>query len=248
MNQPAININNVFFRYPGQDKPFLENFNLTIQKGKRFGLFGPNGSGKTTLMMLMTGLLSPQKGTIDLLGNDIQKNDATVKKLFGFVPQDFSFYQELSPVENLQYFGALSGLKKNEIKEKTNLLLDILGLVKEKNTPVKKFSGGMKRRVNIAIGVIHSPQILFLDEPTVGVDVQTRSAIIDYLKELNNNGTTLIYTSHQLMEAEELCDHIALVNEGKIIAHDSLASLLNQYGTDALEDLFLNLTGKKYRD
>ncbi len=248
MNQPAININNVFFRYPGQDKPFLENFNLTIQKGKRFGLFGPNGSGKTTLMMLMTGLLSPQKGTIDLLGNDIQKNDATVKKLFGFVPQDFSFYQELSPVENLQYFGALSGLKKNEIKEKTNLLLDILGLVKEKNTPVKKFSGGMKRRVNIAIGVIHSPQILFLDEPTVGVDVQTRSAIIDYLKELNKNGTTLIYTSHQLIEAEELCDHIALVNEGKIIAHDSLASLLNQYGTDALEDLFLNLTGKKYRD
>lgn len=248
MNQPAINIDNVFFRYPGQDKPFLENFNLTIQKGKRFGLFGPNGSGKTTLMMLMTGLLSPQKGTIHLLGNDIQKNDATVKKLFGFVPQDFSFYQELSPVENLQYYGALSGLRKNEIKEKTNLLLDILGLIKEKNTPVKKFSGGMKRRVNIAIGVIHSPQILFLDEPTVGVDVQTRSAIIDYLKELNKNGTTLIYTSHQLMEAEELCDHIALVNEGKIIAHDSLASLLNQYGTDALEDLFLNLTGKKYRD
>ncbi len=248
MNQPAINIDNVFFQYPGQDKPFLQDFNLTIQKGERFGLFGPNGSGKTTLMMLMTGLLSPQKGTIHLLGNDIQKNDVTVKKLFGFVPQDFSFYQELSPVENLQYFGALSGLKKNEIKEKTNLLLDILGLIKEKNTPVKKFSGGMKRRVNLAIGVIHSPQILFLDEPTVGVDVQTRSAIIDYLKELNKNGTTLIYTSHQLVEAEELCDHIALVSEGKIIAHDNLASLLCQHGNDALEDLFLNLTGKKYRD
>lgn len=248
MNKPAIHIDNVFFQYPGQDKPFLQNFNLTIQQGERFGLFGPNGSGKTTLMMLMTGLLSPQKGDILLLGNNIQKNDASVKKLFGFVPQDFSFYQELSPAENLQYFGALSGLKKNEIKEKTNFLLGILGLKNEKNTAVKNFSGGMKRRVNLAIGVIHSPQILFLDEPTVGVDVQTRTAIIDYLKELNKNGTTLIYTSHQLVEAEELCDHIALVDDGKVIAHDSLETLLSQYGHDALEDLFLNLTGKKYRD
>ena len=248
MKQPAIHIEDVFFQYPGQDKPFLQNFNLTVQQGERFGLFGPNGSGKTTLMLLMTGLLSSQKGEILLLGNNIQKNDASVKKLFGFVPQDFSFYQELSPAENLQYFGALSGLTKNEIKEKTNFLLGILGLMNERNTPVKKFSGGMKRRVNLAIGVIHNPMILFLDEPTVGVDVQTRTAIIDYLKELNKNGTTLIYTSHQLVEAEELCDHIALVDDGKIIAQDSLETLLSQYGHGALEDLFLNLTGKKYRD
>lgn len=248
MNKPAIHIEDVFFQYPGQDKPFMQSFNLNIQQGARFGLFGPNGSGKTTLMMLMTRLLSPQKGEILLLGNNIQKNDASVKKLFGFVPQDFSFYQELSPAENLQYFGALSGLSKNEIKEKTNFLLGILGLKNEKNTPVNKFSGGMKRRVNLAIGVIHDPQILFLDEPTVGVDVQTRSAIIDYLKELNKNGTTLIYTSHQLVEAEELCDHIALVDDGKIIVHDSLETLLSQHGHDALEGLFLNLTGKKYRD
>lgn len=248
MNAPAIKIDNLFFQYPGQDEAFLQAFHLTIQKEKRFGLFGPNGSGKTTLMMLMTGLCIPQKGRIQLLGNDIQKDGATVKHLFGFVPQDFSFYNELTPVENLQYFGALSGLNKNEIKVQTSSLLKILGLVKEKDTPVKKFSGGMKRRLNLAIGVLNKPRILFLDEPTVGVDVQSRTAIIQYLKELNEYGTTLIYTSHQLMEAEELCDEIALIDEGKIIVQDQLDKLLNHYQHDALESLFLNLTGKKYRD
>lgn len=248
MNVPAIQINNISFKYPGKDQPFLQDFNLTIPKGKRFGLFGPNGSGKTTLMKLMAGLCIPQNGSIQLLGNDIQKTSVSVKQLFGLVPQDFSFYHELSPKENLQYFGALTGLNKNEIKLQTSFLLNILGLIKEQHTPVKKFSGGMKRRVNLAIGVIHTPEVLFLDEPTVGVDVQSRTAIIQYLKELNENGTTLIYTSHQLVEAEELCDEIALIDDGKIIAHNQLENLLSQYQHDALESLFLNLTGKKYRD
>lgn len=248
MSVPAIQINNISFKYPGKDQPFLQDFNLTIPKGKRFGLFGPNGSGKTTLMKLMTGLCIAQHGSIQLLGNDIQKTGVSVKQLFGLVPQDFSFYHELSPKENLQYFGALTGLNKNDIKLQTSFLLNILGLMKEQHTPVKKFSGGMKRRVNLAIGVIHTPEVLFLDEPTVGVDVQSRTAIIQYLKELNENGTTLIYTSHQLVEAEELCDEIALIDDGKIIAHDQLENLLSQYQHDALESLFLNLTGKKYRD
>ncbi|HEX4852362.1 MAG TPA: ABC transporter ATP-binding protein, partial [Puia sp.] len=161
---------------------------------------------------------------------------------------EFSFYPELTPVENLSFFGAWSGLRSDEIKQRTNELLKTLGLDEYHSMPVGKFSGGMKRRINLAIAVMHHPQILFLDEPTVGVDVQTRHAIIAYLKSLNEKGTTLIYTSHQLDEAEELCERIAMIDEGKIIAIDNLENLLNQHHQDGLEGLFLSLTGKAYRD
>jgi ABC-2 type transport system ATP-binding protein len=185
---------------------------------------------------------------VRLAGTEIKNNRKSIQHLFGFVPQDFSFYHELSPVENLDFFGAWAGLTRQKIRAKTNTLLDILGLQDVKDQPVEKFSGGMKRRVNLAISVIHEPSILFLDEPTVGVDVQTRHSIIHYLKELNRQGTTLIYTSHQLNEAEDLCETIALLDEGKIIANNSLTSLLEEHRQDGLEGLFLTLTGKEYRD
>ena len=165
-----------------------------------------------------------------------------------FVPQDFSFYQELTPAENLEFFGAWSGLRRAAIKKRTTELLDILGLSDMRNKPIQHFSGGMKRRVNLAIGVIHNPRILFLDEPTVGVDVQSRHAIIHYLKSLNEKGTTLVYTSHQLGEAEELCEQVALIDEGKIIACDDLSHLLQAHQQEGLEGLFLSLTGRAYRD
>jgi ABC-2 type transport system ATP-binding protein len=248
MKPLAVNIQDITFNYPGHASPLFRNLNLKIAEGEKFGLFGPNGAGKTTLMNLMTGLLSFNAGSIQLLGNEIKKHDKSINKLFGFIPQDFSFYRELSPKENLEFFGAWAGLNSRQIKARTNELLDILALKDVRDTPVQNFSGGMKRRVNLAIGVIHNPRILFLDEPTVGVDVQTRLAIIDYLKELNNNGTTLVYTSHQLSEAEGLCEKIALIDDGKIIANDDLDSLLEQHGQDGLEGLFLNLTGKNYRN
>lgn len=244
MNPLAVNIQDLAFGYPGQSSTIFSNFSLKIAEGERFGLFGPNGSGKTTLINLITGVLSFSDGSIKLLGNEIKKHDKSINKLFGYVPQDLSYYQELSPAENLEFFGAWSGLCTQEIKTRTKELLGILGLTEVRNTPVHKFSGGMRRRVNLAIGVIHNPKILFLDEPTVGVDVQTRVAIINYLKELNKNGTTLIYTSHQLNEAEGLCDKIALIDRGKIIAHDDLDTLLVKHGQEGLEGLFLNLTGK----
>ena len=245
----AIDVENMGFRYPGNPDLSFSKLNLKITKNQRFGLFGPNGAGKTTLISLMTGLLSADEGHIKLLGQEVgRQNSNAVNKLFGFVPQDFSFYQELSPVENLEFFGAWSGLDKPTIKKRTDELLHILGLEEVRDKPVQKFSGGMKRRVNLAIGVIHQPEILFLDEPTVGVDVQTRHAIINYLLELNKNGTTLIYTSHQLSEAEGLCEQVALLDDGKIIAQDSLDKLLKDYKQDDLEQLFLNLTGKEYRN
>jgi ABC-2 type transport system ATP-binding protein len=245
----AIDVENMGFHYPGNDEVSFSNLNLKVGKGERFGLFGPNGAGKTTLISLMTGLLTADKGSVKLLGHEMGKrNESATNRLFGFVPQDFSFYQELSPVENLEFFGAWSGLSKQAIKHRTNELLDILGLNEVRDKQVQKFSGGMKRRVNLAIGVIHNPEILFLDEPTVGVDVQTGHAIINYLLDLNKKGTTLVYTSHQLSEAEDLCQQVALIDGGKIIAQDSLRNMLKDHNQESLEQLFLNLTGKEYRN
>ena len=248
MTPLAVRVQNLGFTYPGQTNMCFSHLNLEVEAGSRFGLFGPNGAGKTTLMNCMTGLLHFREGSIELLGNEVSPQNKNIRKLFGFVPQDYAFYQELSPAENLEYFGALSGLTKKESDIRTDELLEVLGLTDVKNKPIEKFSGGMKRRVNLAIGVIHHPQILFLDEPTVGVDVQTRQAIISYLKELNEGGTTLVYTSHQLNEAEDLCNTIALIDQGKIIARNSLQGLLDEHEQEGLEGLFINLTGKAYRD
>ncbi len=248
MSNIAVSIQNLGYTYPGQAAGCFKNLNLEVAAGERFGLFGPNGAGKTTLMNCMTGLINFRTGNIKLFGQDVITDRKSINRIFGFVPQDFSFYQELSPVENLNFFGAWSGMNKQEIKNKSTELLEVLGLTDVRNKPVQKFSGGMKRRVNLAIGVIHTPRILFLDEPTVGVDIHTRQAIIGYLKTLNANGTTLIYTSHQLSEAEDLCTKIALIDAGKILVHDSLSQLLLDHREEGLEGLFINLTGKMFRD
>ena len=247
VTEPALRITGLTFGYPGQPRLF-ENFGLEVPAGSRFGLFGPNGAGKTTLMQLMTGLLTATQGTITIFGQPITHRNRSINTYFGFIPQDFSFYEELSPAENLAFFGAWSGLNRTAIRERTDELLTILGLADVRDKKVAQFSGGMKRRVNLAIGVIHRPRLLFLDEPTVGVDVQTRAAIVNYLKQLNEEGTTLIYTSHQLGEAEDLCNLIALIDQGHIVAQDGLDELLAAHRTVGLEGLFLQLTGKAYRD
>ncbi len=246
---PAIHIENLHFHYEKEAATFLKGLSLTVSENDRFGLFGPNGAGKSTLMNLMTGILKADQGSIRLFGTDLQQaHKKAVKKVFGFVPQDFSFYNELSPVENLEFFGAWYGLSRKQTKQVTDELLEVMNLTTVRNKSVGQFSGGMKRRINLAIGVMHKPRILFLDEPTVGVDVQTRHAIIDFLLELNRNGMTLVYTSHQLSEAESLCENIALMDNGKIIAQNKLSVLCEEYKEDGLEGLFLHLTGKAYRD
>jgi ABC-2 type transport system ATP-binding protein len=245
--EPALRITDLSFGYPGQT-PLFQNFGMEVPADSRFGLFGPNGAGKTTLMQLMTGLLAPSQGSIHIFGQPVIPGNKRVNRLLGFIPQDLAFYDDLSPVENLNFFGAWSGLDRATIRERTDELLTILGLADVRHKKVSHFSGGMKRRVNLAIGVIHRPRLLFLDEPTVGVDIQTRAAIVEYLKQLNSEGTTLLYTSHQLSEAETLCDRIALIDQGQIVAQDALDELLTAHRTDGLEGLFLQLTGKAYRD
>lgn len=256
MGQPAVSITGLGFSYAARSgspessssrsERLFEGFDLEIADGLRFGLFGPNGAGKTSLMHLMTGILSYEQGSIELFGHRVKKKNKTVNSLFGLVPQDFSFYEELTPVENLEFFGAWAGLTPRETRERTEELLGVMNLGEVRNKAVGQFSGGMKRKVNLAIGVIHRPRILFLDEPTVGVDVQTRHELIRYLIGLNKSGTTLVYTSHQLDEAEELCQRIALIDKGKIIACDDLGPLLTQHRQAGLEGLFLHLTGNAF--
>lgn len=248
MGHPAIKISGLGFSYPKNPGMLFSDLNLEVADGESFGIFGPNGAGKTSLMGLMTGLLPYQYGSIEMLGQKVTPGNRSVNKLFGLVPQDFSMYEELNPEENLAFFGAWAGLNSRQVKQRTEELLEIMHLTQVKNKPVHTFSGGMKRRVNLAIGVIHNPHILFLDEPTVGVDVQSRHDIMTYLKQLNEAGTTLIYTSHQLAEAESLCKKVAMIDDGQIVAHDDLNVLLEHHEQDGLEGLFLQLTGKKFED
>lgn len=244
----AVEVKNLSHSYKGADTELMQQLNLEVREGVSFGLFGPNGAGKTTLMSLMTGVIQVQEGSVKLMGHDIGTNPKEVRYQFGFVPQSLALYEELTPIQNLEYFGAMLGLARKQLHERADELLSVLGLTHVAKKPVKQFSGGMKRRVNLAVGVIHRPKLLFLDEPTVGVDVQTRHAIISYLKELNAEGTTLFYTSHHLGEAQELCNEVALMDSGKILVKDGLTEMLQHHDEVSLENLFLKLTGKEYRD
>jgi ABC-2 type transport system ATP-binding protein len=243
----AVKVEQLSFNYKNQPS-LISNLSFTIEGGERFGIFGPNGAGKTTLMSLITGLLPYKQGSIKVFDREVVLNKKEVNKMIGLVPQDFSFYEDLSPAENMAFFGAWYGLDAATTKQRTRDLLKVMGLDDVADTPVKSFSGGMKRRVNLAIGVMNHPRVLFLDEPTVGVDVQSRNAIISFLKDINKTGTTLIYTSHQLGEAEDLCNTVALFDEGAIIVKDTLDNLLKDHKQQGLEGLFLELTGRAYRD
>ena len=246
--KPIIEVSNVSQRYKGASENSLNSISFPIIKGSKLGIFGPNGAGKTTLISIICGILDPTEGSVSYFDNDRNVPLNSMLYKLGYVPQDFSFYAELTPVQNLKYFGALYSIPKSELNQKIDSLLSILGLTNVANKKVEEFSGGMKRRVNLAIGIINDPDILFLDEPTVGVDVQSKNAIISYLEKLNDEGTTIVYTSHHLHEAQELCDQIILMDQGNLIANDSIESLLDNHKEQNLETLFLRLTGTAYRD
>lgn len=249
MTEPVcIEIQNVFKKYKAAQENSLTDVSLNIKSGDIFGLLGPNGAGKTTLISILCGIIPPSAGNIHFYQENQQISEQERKSHIGFVPQEYAFYQELTPRQNLDYFGAMYNLGKNELASRRENLLEILGLSKFADKKVGTFSGGMKRRVNLAIGIIHEPSILFLDEPTVGVDVQSRNAIIRFLREINQAGTTIIYTSHHMSEAEEFCKHIALIDHGKVIAKGDLADLRMEHEVSDLQSLFIKLTGEEYRD
>ncbi|WP_019944305.1 ABC transporter ATP-binding protein [Dyadobacter beijingensis] len=244
----CIEVREVYKRYKSAQEDSLSDVSLDVVQSDVFGLLGPNGAGKTTLISILCGIIPVSSGNVRFFGNGTPYSDYERKSRVGFVPQEYAFYQELTPRQNLDYFGAMYNLSKTRLEERREHLLEVLGLEKAGDKKVGTFSGGMKRRVNLAIGIIHEPDILFLDEPTVGVDVQSRNAIIRYLQQLNEGGTTIIYTSHHMSEAEEFCKNIALIDHGKVIAAGDLQALKTAHGVDNLQTLFINLTGEEYRD
>jgi len=247
--QSIIKIESLSKKYKDADQYSLNNVSLNINEGEIFGLLGPNGAGKTTLISMLCGLVKPTSGHFTIDGLDYQHHSSKIKKIIGVVPQEYALYPTLTARENLHYFGSMYGLKGSDLKDKVIETLDLLGLLKFADKRVETFSGGMKRRVNLIAGILHKPKVLFLDEPTVGVDVQSKNAIIDYLKVLNKNGTTIIYTSHHLAEAEDFCTNLAILDRGRIYAKGTPSTLINSVEEARnLEDVFISLTGKDLRD
>ena len=247
--QCIIRINHLSKEYKDSDVFAVQELDLSIEQGEIFGLLGPNGAGKTTLISMLCGLIKPTSGHFTIDGKQYRKEGMAIRQLIGVVPQEYALYPSLTAAENLSYFGAMHGLRGKDLTDTVNNSLEKMGLLGFAHKKVGAFSGGMKRRVNLLAGVLHRPKVLFLDEPTVGVDVQSKNTILDFLKELNTAGTTIVYTSHHLIEAQELCDRIAIIEGGKIIAEGTPKALIEGVA-DArnLEDVFIALTGKGLRD
>lgn len=244
-----IQVKQISKQYKDTDYFSVSNLDLNIEEGEVFGLLGPNGAGKTTLISMLCGLLRPTSGSVAINNLNFQTSKKKLQYLIGVVPQEYALYPTLTAYENLLYFGAMYGLKGKDLKNKINNSLVKLGLLPFANNKISTFSGGMKRRINLIAGILHEPKILFLDEPTVGVDVQSKNVIIEHLKQLNSGGTTIIYTSHHMTEAQDFCTKVAIIDSGKIIAqgtpHDLIHSVKN---ANRLEDVYLNLTGGELRD
>jgi ABC-2 type transport system ATP-binding protein len=203
----------------------IKNVSFSIIKGEIFGILGPNGAGKSTIVNILNTLVKPDKGDVIIDGVNINDDGDTVKLIMGVVPQEIALYEELSAYENLMFWGGLYDIPKSELKTNVNKTLEIVDLSYRKNDRIKTFSGGMKRRINIACSLLHNPKILVLDEPTVGVDPQNRNHIFEVIERLNNEGMTIIYTTHYMEEAERFCDTIAVIDVGRIIALGTLKEL-----------------------
>jgi ABC-2 type transport system ATP-binding protein len=203
----------------------VNNVSFNIEKGEIFGILGPNGAGKSTIVNILNTLVKPDTGDVIIDGYDIKDNCDTIKLIMGVVPQEIALYEELSAYENLMFWGGLYDIPKHQLRLSVNDTLDIVDLANRKDDKIKTFSGGMKRRINIACSLLHNPRILLLDEPTVGVDPQNRNHIFEVIERLHNEGMTIIYTTHYMDEAERFCDKIAIIDVGRIIALGTLKEL-----------------------
>ena len=228
------------------DRLAVNDVSFTIDAGETVGLLGPNGAGKTTAIAMISGIVRPDAGLVSLGGVRVTHDDNELKRRVGLVPQDLALYDELSAWANLQLFGGLYGLGARQLQQRADDALALVGLSGRRHELVKSFSGGMKRRLNIAGALLHDPDLILLDEPTVGVDPQSRNAIFENLEALKRRGKTLLYTTHYMEEAERLCDRVLIMDHGQILADDSVAKLMRQYRN--LEEAFMQLTGRALRD
>ncbi len=212
----------------------VKSLNLEVPAGALFGLLGPNGAGKTTTISMVAGVLTPSRGRVTIAGADPRDRTVAARRTVGVVPQDLAIYEELSATENLQYFGRLYGIGGAQLKSASDRVLGIAGLSDRAREPVSAFSGGMKRRLNLAVGLLHDPRLLICDEPTVGVDPQSRAHIFDALRELNEQGVTIVYTSHYMEEVEELCTMAGVMDHGELVAMGTMQDLLAGQGEEQL--------------
>ncbi len=208
----------------------VDGISFDVPEGQLFGFLGPNGAGKTTTLSMVSGLLKPDQGQVTIAETDVWTDPKKAKRTLGLVPQDLALYEELSARENLMFWGSLFDLPRAQLKANIDLWLDRVGLKDRAKEAVSKFSGGMKRRLNLAIGLVHNPKVVLLDEPTVGIDPQARNNILDIIREIAREGTTILFTTHHLEEAEALCDRIAIMDHGKLLETGSIEELARVVG------------------
>jgi ABC-2 type transport system ATP-binding protein len=246
----GIVVKNLCKTYKGSIEPTLKGLSFQFREGSIAGLLGPNGAGKTTTISILCGITRADSGAVTIFGTpqDAAHREA-IKHIIGIVPQQIALYPQLSAVQNLTYFGNLYGFKGKTLQEKIMYYLELFGLAHSADKEIYKYSGGMKRRANIIAAILHDPKLLILDEPTAGVDVQSRNLILQFLKDYNARGASILYTSHLLEEAQSICEEIAIVDNGKMIVHGNPNELILKHSQCSnLEDVFLHYTGEALRD
>ncbi len=227
------------------DLQAVQDASFKADSGEVLSLLGPNGAGKSTTISMLSGLLAPTEGDASIMGHSITKEPEAAKKSLGVVPQDIALYPDLSARENLVFWGKMYGLRGAALKQRVDEVLETIGLADRQKDHVGKFSGGMKRRVNIGAALLHKPAVIIMDEPTVGIDPQSRRHILDNVKELNQKGMTVLYTTHYMEEAAELSDHIAIMDKGRVIAYGTHDELIKLVGEETRIDITLNTEGEK---
>jgi ABC-type multidrug transport system ATPase subunit len=244
LDEGGIAISGLHYRYGKLGTPALDNIHLTIKPARIFGLLGPNGAGKTTLISLLTGVLTaPSDAMISVLGFNLPREGKKIREISSLVPQDYAFYPMLTARENLQHFSGLYGQSANTASTQIEYCVEVCGLQAVLDRRASEYSGGVKRRLNLAIGLLNKPRVLYLDEPTVGIDAQSRHFILDAITALNREGMTIVYTSHYMDEVQTICDDIAVIDHGRVVASDSVAGLLSDANrTQLMIDLDSPLT------
>lgn len=233
------------------EKTVVNGLSFKVNKGEILGFLGPNGAGKSTTISMITTILDFDEGRVLFEGREVNSDDNDFKKVLGYVPQDIALFSDLSAYDNIKFFGSLYGLKGSYLNNRVKETLELVGLYDRKNDYPDSFSGGMKRRLNIACSIVHKPKILIMDEPTVGIDPQSRNNILEVAKSLRDEGTTIIYTSHYMEEVESICTRLIVLDNGQIVESgykDEIKTKYRSKGLNNLEEIFLYITGKELRD